>query len=269
MKKLRLAVIGKDVSKSVSPQIHEFIAERKGIEITYEKISIPEENFPKEAEGLFSRFDGFNVTIPYKLSIIPYLVKVKGDAAVFGAVNTVLSAVREGYNTDGMGFQMMLANNGVEVSGKSALLLGAGGAGRSVAKKLADGGARVSVYDKNAQNAQRLAEEFGSIQPLTSLADGKFNIIVNATGVGMHNTEGISPVGKDILKDCDAAVDLIYEPKKSEFLSIAEGLNKQIINGRGMLFYQAYYSDCIYFGSQPSAEEAKELFSAFRKKFGG
>jgi len=262
---MKFAVIGKDVSKSTSPQIHTFITNRLGIDIDYQSVSIPEDKFESEIEGLLNEYDGMNVTIPYKLSIIPHLKKVEGDAKAFGAVNTVVCKMRTGYNTDGLGFMQMLASNGIEVEGRSALLLGAGGAGRSVAKKLKDGGAFVEIYDKSAQNAQNVAREFGGITVLNEVTPHPVDIIINATGVGMHKTEGISPVGEDVIRQCKTAVDLIYVPPQSEFLRIAASLGKQTVNGSAMLFYQAYYSDCYYFGLTPSASLAKSLFEKFSK----
>ena len=266
MKKLKLAVIGKDVSKSTSPEIHSFIAERLGYAVDYQKLSVSEDDFENRIEDFFEEFDGFNVTIPYKLSVIPHLNKVEGDARVFGAVNTVLTKDRSGNNTDGLGFMLMLKTNGVDVKGKKALLLGAGGAGRSVAKKLADGGARVFVYDRSKESAKAVAAEFEGVTALDEIANENYYLIINATGVGMHKTEGISPVGEELLSKTEIAVDLIYTPKKSKFLQIAESLGKQIINGSAMLFYQAYYSECIYFGFTPDEIQAKTLFNEFSKE---
>ncbi|MCD7728637.1 MAG: iron-containing alcohol dehydrogenase [Clostridia bacterium] len=261
----KFAVIGKDVSQSTSPEIHSFIAKRMGNKISYGRVSIPPEEFEDKIDGLLKEYDGLNVTIPYKLSVIPHLGGIYDDAAIFGAVNTVECASRKGYNTDGLGFMLMLANNGVNVNGKTALLLGAGGAGRSVAKKLSDGGAKVSVYDKMEGSAQALADEFGVIA-LKEIDGKNYDIVINATGVGMHRSVGISPVGEDVLKGCQTAVDLIYVPSKSKFLEIAEGLGKQIINGKAMLFYQAYYSECYYFGITPDEKQAKELFESYIKE---
>lgn len=263
---LKLAVIGKDVSKSTSPQIHDFIAANSGLEITYEKISVPEEEFESKIGELLKNYDGLNVTIPYKLSVISHLKKIAGDALSFGAVNTVLTKTLTGYNTDGMGFMQMLDSNKVEVAGESVLLLGAGGAGRSVAKKLLDAGATVEIYDKNTANAKEVAAEFKGVTAVDGVTAKPRKLIINATGVGMHKTEGISPVPAEILSGCEVAVDLIYEPEKSEFLRIAEGLGKKIINGRAMLFYQAYYSECYYFGLTPSPETAAKLFEKFIKE---
>lgn len=260
MKKFKLAVVGKDVSQSESPKIHSFIAARLGFEVEYDKLSIPEEKFEDEIGAVFKAYDGVNVTIPYKLSVISHLKEVIGDAKIFGAVNTVDVKNLSGYNTDGLGFMLMLKNNGVDVSGENVLVLGAGGAGRSVVKKLADGGAKVFVFDRNFENARKVASEFGDVFALAEIEAKPYFALINATGVGMHKTVGISPVGEELLSLCEVAVDLIYTPQKSAFLQIAESFGKKIINGGAMLFYQAYFSDCIYFGLQPNEAQAKQLF---------
>ena len=129
MKKLRLALLGRDVSLSDSEKIHRFILGKMGTECDYEKVSVPETEFCRAVERLLNETDGFNVTIPYKRSIFPYLKSIKGDAAAYGSVNTVVSAEKAGYNTDGKGFLLMLEGAGITVRGKSVLVLGAGGAG--------------------------------------------------------------------------------------------------------------------------------------------
>src|SRR5699024_6151392 len=138
-----------------------------------------------------------------------------------------------------LGFMLMLENSGVEVNGRSVLLLGAGGAGRSAAKKLAEAGAEVFVYDRNTEAANNVAAEFEGVTAISEVKEVPYDIIINATGVGMHKTEGISPVGEGLISLCKTAVDLIYVPPKSKFLCLAEGLGKKIVNGMSMLFYQA------------------------------
>ena len=266
MKKLKLAVIGKDVSKSGSPAIHAFIAKKLGYNVEYDKISIPEEQFDHAICRIFAQYDGFNVTIPYKLSIIKYLDKVVGDAQSFGAVNTVNVKDKTGYNTDGLGFTLMLKCGGVDVKGKNVLIIGAGGAGRSVAKKLLDSGANVFVYDKNLDSARALESEFSGIKALNNLQNTPYYALINASGVGMHKTEGQSPVGEELISLCEVAIDLIYEPKVSRFLEIASNLGKKIINGRAMLFYQAYYAACIYAEMQPEENTAKKLFTEYSEE---
>lgn len=266
MKQLKLALIGKDVSKSLSPQVHSFISGRMGNEVEYTNISIPESQFEQRIEELIKELDGFNVTIPYKLSIIPHLKKVEGDGKVFGSVNTVTTRNLSGDNTDGMGFSMMLENNGVKVNGREVLVLGAGGSGRSVSKKLLDAGAKVDIYDKIHEKAYNLAHEFNEIAALEKLETKSYYLIVNATGVGMHESEGQSPIDESLLSLCEVAVDLIYTPPETKFLEIAEGLGKKILNGEGMLFYQAYFSECIYFGVKPDNLQAKMFFEEYLKE---
>lgn len=259
----KLAVIGKDVSKSASPQIHNFIAKKLGLEIEYDNISVPEEEFSDKISGILESYDGLNVTIPYKLSVIPYLKTTVGDAVAFGAVNTVNTRTLTGYNTDGEGFALMLSNAGVDLKGKTALVIGAGGAGRSVAAKLLEGGARTFIYDKNADSARAVKREFRGVTALENIPLTPYYAVINASGVGMHRTEGLSPVGGELLSLCEVAADLIYVPAKSRFLEIAASYGKKIINGLAMLFYQAYFAECIFFERTPDENEAKKLFEEY------
>ena len=272
---LKLAVIGKDVSQSQSPQMHTFILRALGEDCTYDAVSIPPEEFTSRAEGLFERYDAFNVTIPFKTDIMPYLKELKGDAKTFGAVNVVLSKSRVGYNTDGMGFLLMLENAGVDVKGKDVLVLGAGGAGRSCIKKLAEAGANVFAYERDRERLATVSREFGCFTPLDEVELRPYDVVFNCTGIGMHKTvgmtpsvrtkEGEKPVGEELLSLAGIAVDLIYVPKESEFLRIARTLGKKTVEGGPMLFYQAYYGDCIYVGKEPEAEEAKRLYEAYKE----
>ena len=258
----KMAVIGKDVSKSDSAKMRTFEFRGLGSACEYELISVAKEDLDATVRRLLDDYDAFNVTIPYKLDVIPYLDRLEGDARTFGAVNLVKDKV--GYNTDGVGFLLLLENNGIRPQGMKILVLGAGGAGRSVVKKLADAGADVFVYDLRGESVERLYREFGCFTPLAAVEPADYDLIVNVTGVGMHKTEGISPVGEEVLARTKMACDLIYYPRKSEFLRIAESLGKPILNGEGMLFYQAYYGDCIVLGRESDAEEAKALFAQYQ-----
>jgi shikimate dehydrogenase len=92
---------------------------------------------------------------------------------------------------------------------------------------------------------------------------GGFDILVNTTGVGMHDSEGQSPVGKQAFLGVSHAIDLIYTPTQSEFLRLAKSVGVSTLNGAAMLFYQAYYADCIYLGREPNDAEAKKLYEEF------
>ncbi len=276
---LKLAVVGKDVSQSLSPKMHGFILSQMGVECEYDKISIAPEDFSSRVEELFERYDGMNVTIPFKADVVPFLSELQGDACSFGVVNTVCCKTRTGDNTDGYGFLTMLKNAGVEVAGKRALVLGAGGAGRSCIKKLVEAGADVFAFERDGERLNRVYEEFGNFTPLNEVEIADYDVILNCTGIGMHKTVGqtpsvtyagglVAPVGEELLSRCQTAVDLIYVPAQSEFLRIADRLQKCTVNGEAMLFYQAYLSDCIFLNRKSDSDEAKRMYAAYQKFIG-
>lgn len=261
-KKIRLGLIGKDVSKSLSRQMHTFILNEWGITCEYESFSIPQEEFDGVARQLLGDFDGFNITIPYKRDIMGYLNEIVGDAFAFGAVNTVISRTGKGYNTDGAGFLLMLRLAGIEVKDKKILVLGGGGSGRSSAAALKGAGATVSVYQRRRDKLEELCAELG-VQAAQDPEEGGYDILVNCTGVGMHDTEGLSPVTQNAFAGAKEAVDLIYEPKQSAFLELAKRAGLKTLNGEAMLFYQAYFADCLYVDKTPSDEEAESLYKKY------
>ena len=271
---VKLALIGKHVSGSFSPTMHEFLLKRMGESCTYEKISLPPEQFQENIEEIFAQYDGFNVTMPYKREILPFLNELCGDAQVFQSVNTVVAKTRAGYNTDGFGFLLMLQNE--ELEGKKVLVLGTGGAGRSAIKALTGAGAAVYAYNRTPERMMRVYSAFGDFTPLCEIPLERFDIIVNCTGIGANESVGQLPEvrfaggntasAEALLKLCDTAVDLIYLPKKSEFLLVAEHCGKRTLNGLAMLFFQAYRSDCIYLGRESSLAEAKKLWEEYREE---
>lgn len=270
---MRLALAGRDVSRSLSPQMHAFILKSFGETCTYDLVSVPPEGFALCMEQLFS-YDGFNVTVPYKEAILPYLSELCGDAEKVRSVNTVACG-RRGYNTDGFGFALMLKNAGFAAKGKKALVLGTGGAGKSVVSSLAESGASVFAYEKDLSRVSTFHELYRRFTPLEEIPLAPFDLIVNCTGVGMHKTAGktpevrcggkTAPVGEELLSLCGVAADLIYEPAESEFLRIAKRLKRPALSGEAMLFYQAYGADCIFTGRTSSPEEAGNFYKRYKE----
>ncbi len=273
---IRLAVVGADVSRSLSPAFHTFLMrEHFRTECSYEKVSIPERDFHTRIEEFFERYDGLNVTVPYKEEILSHLHSVEGVASELAAVNTVLTKARKGFNTDEAGFSLMLLDAGMDVAKNRVLVLGAGGAGRSVAHALVQAGANVYVYEKNASRLGEFHRRLPAFTPLKVLPEGSFDLVINCTGVGSRKTEGTLPTvrfaereesAESILQFSGGAVDLIYEPPLTEFLRVAKGYGKPILSGEGMLFFQAYYADCIFLGEQASEEEARALYRQYKDR---
>ncbi|MBQ7913275.1 MAG: shikimate dehydrogenase [Clostridia bacterium] len=265
VKKLRLALVGKDVSKSTSGKIHVFILARLGVDCEYTRYSVSMQDFDSTMRTLMGDFDGFNVTIPYKRDVMGYLSEVTGDALDFGAVNTVVTASGKGYNTDGAGFMLMLREANIEVKNKKILVLGGGGSGRSTAAILKKAGADVYMYQRRREKLLETCAEIG-VTPADGAEIGGFDILVNCTGVGMHDSEGRSPVTAQAFEGASVAIDLIYTPEKSEFLRLAEAQGLQILNGAAMLFYQAYYADCLYLDITPNDKQATAFYRQFIQK---
>ena len=265
-RKLRLGLLGKYVSKSDSPRIHTFILQQFGVECEYEQISVTGEELDFAMRRLLGDFDGFNVTIPYKRDVMEYLDEIVGDALYFGAVNTVTSANRVGFNTDGVGFLWMIEEAGISPQGKKVLILGGGGSGRSTAMTLKKAAANVFMYRRNRHELEETCRELG-ITPADSGESGGYDILVNCTGVGMHDSVGCSPVSADAFKGASVAIDLIYRPAESEFLRLAKTQGLQTLNGAAMLFYQAYYADCLYLGIEPSKSQAIEFYKRFKENY--
>ncbi len=261
-KKIRLGLVGKDVSKSDSERIHRFILNEWGVECEYENISVNAEGFDSAARHLIGDFDGFNITIPYKRDIMSYLDGLQGDALVYGAVNTVVTQNRQGYNTDGVGFLLMLRAAEIPFENKKILILGAGGAGRSSAVALKNAGSEVFLYQRNKEKLTEVCEEL-NVRAAIDPESGGYDILINSTGVGMHETEGQSPVTKAAFRGAESAIDLIYKPAESEFLRLAKQAGLRTLNGAAMLFYQAYYSDCIYLNKAADENEAKTLYKKY------
>ena len=262
---IRLGLVGKDVSQSESEAIHVFILSELGYQCEYENFSVDAANFDNAMRRLLGDFDGFNVTIPYKRDVMEYLDGIEGDALVFGAVNTVLNSTRIGYNTDGVGFLLTIRLAGIEVRDKKILVLGGGGSGRSTAAALKKAGARVYAYRRNREELLEMCGQLG-VTPIDNPEMGGFDILVNTTGVGMHDTEGKSPVSIKAFAGSERAIDLIYCPAESEFLRLAKEYGLKTLNGEAMLFYQGYYSDCLFLGISPDDKQAEDFYKKYMAK---
>ena len=118
------------------------------------------------------------------------------------------------------------------------------------------------MYQRRRNELEETCAELG-ITPADNPELGGYDILINCTGVGMHNTEGFSPVTQKAFDGAGAAIDLIYTPAESEFLRLARMNGLQTLNGAAMLFYQAYYADCLYLNREPSNKQAEEFYKKY------
>ncbi|MBR6816255.1 MAG: shikimate kinase [Clostridia bacterium] len=218
-------LLGEKLGHTFSPMIHGMLAAYVyGI---YEKK-------PEELNDFLTErtFDGLNVTIPYKKTVMPYLAQISDKAKAIGCVNTVKKLADGslyGDNTDYDGFLHLIKKLGGSLAGKKALVLGSGGGSLTAQTVLREqGAAEVIVVSRSGPvNYQNVYER----------TDAKW--IVNTTPVGMYPNNGVSPLDLKPFTQCEAVVDIVYNPAKTQILLDAEALGIPCINGLPMLVAQA------------------------------
>ena len=252
----KLCVIGDPVAHSKSPLIQNTMLGALGLDYVYLCQAVPRGACARWLEcARFAGYAGFNATMPHKEELVPLMDELDADAAAFGAVNTVCirGGKYYGYNTDGKGFIRALAGAGISVPGCRAVLLGAGGAAKAVALRLAmEGAASVTVCNRTVEKARALCalDPSGVLRPagFDSAAlyqqAGACDLLVNCTSLGM---EGAGGQFEDFsfLEALPAhawVCDLIYAPEETELLRRARARGLRGMNGLGLLIHQAILS---------------------------
>lgn len=246
---LLYGLLGEKLTHSLSPDIHEIIFRSLNIKATYSLFQVEKQNVSKMIDSLkVLGISGVNVTIPYKEEVIKYLDYISDEAQNIQAVNTIVikDGKSYGYNTDYYGFGNMLKREDVSVQGKIVVVLGAGGASKAIIQYLKDNSAE-KIY-LVSRNKEKAANNYTEVIPLDydELKYIKGDIIVNTTPLGMYPNIDATPVNEEILRKFDVAVDIIYNPLKTKFITIGETLGLKTINGLYMLVNQAIKSEEIW-----------------------
>ena len=244
-------LLGEKLGHSLSPQINKIILERNNTEGSYKLFEIPKERIGDFVEAIkLLKVKGFNVTIPYKETIIKYLDYISSEAEKIGAVNTVMLKDNKlyGYNTDYFGIDIMLKNKEIDVENKVAVILGSGGACKAVITYLLDNNIRkIYIVSRNPQNINlRNIDSKIEIIDYNKLKSIEGNLIINSTPVGMYPNIDCSVVDREIIKKFEVAIDLIYNPTQTKFLKLAYQEGKIIVGGLHMLIGQAVKSQAIF-----------------------
>ena len=264
---LKFAVIGHPIGHTMSPFIHKKLFALKGINVEYSTLDIPPESLEKEMTETLSKLDGYNVTIPHKQLILPFLSHIDDTAKKYNAVNCVLKTNKEthGFSTDAFGFTQALKASGVALKGK-VLVLGAGGAARTLAREAADMGCEVTfaVRSLDLFNAKELAGwliENGGKATATTLdkITGEYDLLINATPVGMYPHCDAMPISKEQVSRCKAVFDAVYNPEKTMLLKTAEELNIKTVGGMAMLVWQAVKTHWYWYGGEFEVGEIEKI----------
>ena len=220
---MKCGLLGRKLGHSYSPAIHSHLG-NYAYEL-FEKEPEELENFLKNGD-----FEGINVTMPYKKSVIPFLDELTPAAKVLGAVNTIVRRDGRliGHNTDLFGFTSMLEQSGLDVEGKKCLVCGSGGASNTVCAVLKDRGAQVVVLSRNGETT------YADLPSHTDAA-----VVVNCTPVGMYPHTGQRPLDLGSLPHLEGVLDVVYNPARTQLLLDAEALDLVHMNGLWMLVAQA------------------------------
>ncbi len=276
MKKFRLGLIGFPLGHSLSPQLH--VAALRALDLEGEYRLFPLPPTPEGIQAMLTLFEhmrraelhGLNVTIPHKKTVIPYLDELTPTARAIGAVNTILVRGEQltGDNTDCPAFLADLTarleqvglGNLSNLTGRTALVLGAGGSARAVVYGLLHSGWQVQIAARRPEQAQELIQSLnppaavyaGGIESFTSQNLENIHLVVNTTPLGMHPQVENSPWPAALTFPAGAFVyDLVYNPPETGLLRSARLAGLPAANGLGMLVRQAALAFWFWTGQQP------------------
>ncbi len=278
------ALIGYPAKHSISPEMHTISFEALGIDCIYLAFDVREENLQTAVEGLKAiGAVGYNVTMPYKEKIIPYMDELTDAARFAGSCNTVIHKDGRsiGHTTDGEGFMRSAADNGCKLIGKKFTLLGAGGAAKSILAQAAlDGVAAIDLFrriKKPAKEgdqaraewitayagtvalARQISEATGCVINVYDIADNdalrkslsESAMLVNATNVGMEpNVEDCPITDSTLLSPPLFVYDVIYHPQETKLVRLARDAGCRTANGEGMLLFQGAASFQCWTGQE-------------------
>ncbi len=281
-----LAIFGYPLGHTLSPVMHNAAAEKLGLPYRFTAYEVRPDRYEEAVRGAAAMgFAGFCVTIPHKVATFRLMDDLSEDAKLMGAVNMVTfeeGGRLKGHNTDGAGWLRSLEEEtGVSPQGKRCLLLGAGGAARAIAIKLAQtGAAHVEIRNRTAEKAAALAGEVkshfpqveihgGGLDALESAALGR-DIIVNTTSLGMSGDEAreaACPLPEEFIPPDSICADAVYNPLDTPFLKAARRRGARAVSGVGWLLHQGALGWELWTGTQMPVEHVREkMLEALRNR---
>ena len=250
-------VIGNPISHSLSPKLHNYWIKKNNIKAEYlkkELTLIELGEFVNEIKQ--KKIAGANITVPFKKSIIPYLDKLSPDAEKTQSVNTITVEKNNliGHNTDIFGFEQAFKKFNFSIEKKRVFILGAGGVVPSIILALNNmNTSKISVSNRTKEKALSLKDRFEKISVLNWGEIPEFDIIINATSLGLKNeiiNLDLNNVGQNKI-----FYDVIYNPSETNFLNTGKKLGNLSENGKLMFIYQALASFELWHGIKPNIDE--------------
>ena len=251
-------VIGNPIEHSLSPTLHNYWIKTNGIDASYEKRKLNENELEKFVSQLREKkINGINVTVPFKKSVIPYLDELSTEAQNTQSVNTIYFRDNKviGHNTDIIGFETSIKKSEYDLNNKEAFIIGAGGVVPSIIFALIKMRvSKITVSNRTKEKANSLKNLFQSIEIVDWGKIPKFDIIINATSLGLKKEDKINLDFSSISKN-KFFYDVIYNPKETNFLKIGKSFGNKTLNGKLMFIYQALSAFNIWHRLKPDVDD--------------
>lgn len=276
-------LIGNPVEHTMSPAIHNTIAEATGQNLVYVPFHVPEGKVREAVEGAYAlNLLGCNVTVPYKSAVIPWLKELDPLAERIGAVNTLVRTQNgfKGYNTDMPGLYRALASDGIALRGEHVIILGAGGVARAVAVMLADEAEEILILNRTVEKAQAIADEVNGytgrqtvkalpLDGYRQLPEEQRYLAIQATNVGMFpKTEEAVIEDSGFYERIHTGYDLIFNPVDTRFMRLTCEAGGHACNGLKMLLYQGIIAYELWTGTEITKELEEKAYNAMKLAMG-
>ena len=254
----KFLVIGNPIEHSLSPKLHNYWIKKNNINAIYEKQKLNENDLKDLILQIRNKkIDGINVTVPYKKLVIPFLDELTYEAEKTQSVNTIHLKVDKviGHNTDINGFEISMNKLKFDFQNKNVLILGAGGVVSSIIFALNKMKvSRIIISNRTKEKAENLKNLFKNLNVVDWGDIPDFDLIINATSVGLKKEDRMSLDFSTIGKN-KVFYDVIYNPKETNFLKVGRDLGNIAINGKLMFIYQALSAFHIWHGLKPDINE--------------
>ena len=254
----KFLVIGNPIEHSLSPKIHNYWIKKNGIDAIYEKKKLDENGLGDIVLQIKQKkIEGVNVTVPFKKTIIPFLDELSAEAKSTQSVNTLFLKGNKviGHNTDIIGFETSIVKSKFNVFNKEVLILGAGGVVPSIIFALNKMKvSKIKISNRTKKNAEKLKKLFKNIEIIEWGKIPNFDIIINATSIGLKKDDYIN-IDFSLISKNNLFYDVIYNPGETNFLKTGKSLGNTILNGKLMFIYQALSAFNIWHGIEPRVNE--------------
>ncbi|MBO3443757.1 shikimate dehydrogenase [Clostridium sp. CCUG 7971] len=266
-----ICLLGHPVKHSFSPVIHNYLFEKYNENKIYTCFDVESDKLKNSVNGIKAlKIEGCNVTIPHKVDIIKYIDSIDSNAKLIGAVNTIKNegSVLKGYNTDGMGFVKSILDKEYDLCGKKIMIIGAGGACRSIAIELCLNDVKsIEIRNRSINSAMEISDVIKSnFNTYISYSNesiierdlNNIDILINTTPIGMESK--LCPIDENLTPKNNLLVcDIVYKPHETAFIKWAKKHNLDVVYGIDMLINQAIEAFYIWTGIKANHEDIKHI----------